>query len=326
MRVAVIGLGKMGLLHASILNSMPNIEVSALCEKSFLIRRIFRKIFKEARLVGDVEKLSSSEIDAVYVTTPIPSHYFIIKDVYLRGLTNNVFVEKTLGANLPQSKELCEIARNCGGINMVGYMKRFSVTFKKTKALLDQSVLGHLKSFETYAYSSDFASENTLSRSASRGGVLCDLGSHIVDLALWFFGDLDVESAVMESTNGSGSEDTADFKVRSLDGLEGHFEVSWCKRGYRLPEFGLTIRGSNGTVRADGDKVELDLEDEKTRWFKQDLDDKVRFLLGDPEYCREDEYFTNSISTNIRPEPSFDSATKVDHVIDQVRRRATADG
>ncbi len=325
MRVAVIGLGKMGLLHASVLNSMPDVEVSAICEKSFLIRRIFRKIFREARLVGNFDTLSGSEIDAVYVTTPIPSHHSITKSIYMKGLTNNVFVEKTLGANIIQSRELCKIAKDHGGTNMVGYMKRFSVTFMKTKALLDKSVLGRPESFETYAYSSDFADDRILSRSGSRGGVLCDLGSHVVDLALWFFGDLSVESAVIKPSGQRSSEDVADFKARSPDGLVGHFKVSWCKKGYRLPEFGLTVRGSNGTIRATGDKVELDLDDEKSRWFKQDLEDNVRFLLGDPEYCREDEYFINSISTNTKPETSFDSATKVDHVIDQVRRRSATD-
>ena len=37
---------------------------------------------------------------------------------------------------------------------MVGYMKRFSVTFKRARELLNQEILGTLLSFEAYAYSS----------------------------------------------------------------------------------------------------------------------------------------------------------------------------
>ena len=44
LRVAVVGLGKMGLLHASILNMMPNVEVVALCDKSSLLLKIVKKL------------------------------------------------------------------------------------------------------------------------------------------------------------------------------------------------------------------------------------------------------------------------------------------
>ena len=69
--VGVIGLGKMGLLHASILNFLPDVKLAALCEKSGVIRRFLKKVFKDVKVVDDVEKLSGLGLDAVYVTTPI---------------------------------------------------------------------------------------------------------------------------------------------------------------------------------------------------------------------------------------------------------------
>ena len=47
LRVAVIGLGKMGLLHASILNTLPNVELTALCDKSVFVRKFCKRVFEE---------------------------------------------------------------------------------------------------------------------------------------------------------------------------------------------------------------------------------------------------------------------------------------
>ncbi len=77
---------------------------------------------------------------------------------------------------------------------MVGYMKRFNVVFGKAKELLMQENLGKPISFKAYAYSSDFLGNAKKTKSsASRGGAVRDLGCHVIDLAFWLFGDLEVQ-------------------------------------------------------------------------------------------------------------------------------------
>lgn len=324
LRVAIIGLGKMGLLHASILNTLPNVELTALCDKSSLIRKFCKKMIDKVHVVNDVKKLSDLGLDVVYVTTPIPSHFIVTNTLYSRKIAHNVFVEKTLASSPDEAKKLCELAQSFGGINMVGYMKRFAVTFRKAKDLLNQEALGDVVSFDAYAYSSDFfGSEKSSEKSASRGGVVRDLGAHVIDLALWFFGDLEVNSAKLEQPVDGVSEDSAQFSVNRADGLEGEFSISWCKESYRLPEFGLVIRGSEGIMNVNDDRVELKLNNGKSsRWYKHDLNDNVGFLLGAPEYFREDDYFIRSVLEKRNGDPSFHAASKVDYLIDQVKSRA----
>jgi len=323
LRVAVVGLGKMGLLHASILNVIPNVEVIALCDKSSLLLKFVKKLFKTAKVVDDVEKLVDLDLDSVFVTTPIPAHFPVVKTIYSRKVTRNLFVEKTLASSWDKAKELCDLAQGYGGVNMVGYMKRFAVTFGKAKKMLNQGVLGELTSFDAYAYSSDFSGiQRSSEMSASRGGALRDLGSHVIDLALWFFGDLEVHSATLESILNRSCEDTAHFEVKK-PGLQGQFHISWCMDNYRLPDFGLTIRGYKGIMKVNDDKLELKLNDGTSFvWYRHDLNDNVNFLLGDREYYREDEYFAKSILSGNNAEPSFETASKVDYVIDQVKRNA----
>lgn len=319
LRVAVVGLGKMGLLHTSILNTLPNVELAALCDKSSLIRKVCKKMIKEVPVLDDVEPLSDLGIDVVYVTTPIPSHFIVLDTIYSQKIASNVFVEKTLASNSDQAKKLDNLAQNFGGVNMVGYMKRFAVTFKKAKDLLNQNALGDLVSFDAYAYSSDFFGvDGGSGKSAARGGVVHDLGAHVIDLALWFFGDLEVNSAKLQQP-----EDSAEFSVNGADDLKGEFSMSWCKENYRMPEFALVVKGSEGTMNVNDDRVELTLNDGKSScWYRHDLKDNVGFQLGGPEYFREDDYFIKSVLAKQDADPNFHTASKVDYLIDQVKSRA----
>jgi predicted dehydrogenase len=324
LRVAVVGIGKMGLVHASLLSTVPNVQLVALCDKSPMILRFFRKVFRNTSLVDDVEKLSGLDLDAVYVTTPIPSHFPVLKAILSMDIARNIFVEKTLSSSYDEARELCQIVEDSGVGGMVGYMKRFSVTFSKAKELLDQRILGEDVGFDAYAYSSDFTSSKKGSKAqSSRGGVMRDLGAHVIDLAMWFFGDLEIESAKVDSTGGIGSEGSASFRTVNAEGSIGSFDISWCAAEYRLPEFGLAMRGTKGTMKVNDDRLELALDNGKLqRWYRHDLQDNVGFLLGEPEYFREDEEFIKSITEKRSAKPDFLSASKVDRLIEQAEQRA----
>ena len=188
-------------------------------------------------------------------------------------------------------------------------------------------MLGDIVSFNAYAFSSDFAEAakgSTVSK--GRGGVLFDLGSHVMDLALWFFGDLDVTSAKVDLRLVPDSEDTVTFSVASSNNLTGNFDVSWCKKGYRMPEFGLSLIGTKGTLSVNDDEVKLQLiEGVPTRWYRQDLDDHVGFFLGGSEYYREDLHFVDTLANGIATTSNFRSALKVDYLIKQVRSKTKND-
>src|SRR3990170_4778275 len=132
-KVGVVGLGKMGLLHASLLNVMPNVQLVALCDKSWLIRKLAKSTLDEPLVTDKLSDMSDLGLDAVYVTTPIPSHYYVVKEVFENNIARNLFVEKPLASSSAQSEELCNLSQNSNGVGMVGYMKRFSVTFGKAK-------------------------------------------------------------------------------------------------------------------------------------------------------------------------------------------------
>ncbi len=322
LRVGIVGLGKMGIMHACLINTFPNVLVAGLCDKSRLIRTIAKQPFKDAVVTDNIEDFADLSLDAVFVLTPIPSHYPVIKAIYDKKVANNVFVEKTLTAKYSQSEELQAYAQQMGSVNMVGYMKRFAVTFNQAKKLLDQQVLGKVESFDAYAFSSDFASvPEGSTASMARGGVLEDLGSHVMDLAIWYFGDLKPTQATVTSRITAESEDDVSFAVEAAEGLQGKFNVSWRKAEYRMPEFSITVNGEKGSLRVNDDEVELDLDNAPVRhWYRPDLDDNVGYLLGGPEYYREDKHYLDAVRADSAPKSDFKEALRVDFLIDQVRQ------
>lgn len=327
LRIGVVGLGKMGLVHASMLKILPDVELAVLCEKSSVLRRFLKKAFRGVPVVSDLEKLSELNLDAVYVTTPIPSHFQVAETIYREKIAKNVFVEKTLAANYSEAKQLCMFSERANGTDMVGYLRRFYVTFAKAKSLLDENAIGQVSSFKAYAFSSDFLAMRddeglgTSAVSCSHSGVLEDLGCYAIDLALWYFGDLDVSSG-----NGSPeekSQKSVRFKLENGKGLSGTIESSWSNAGFRMPEVGFSISGSNGLIDVSDDQVTLRAKDGKSsKWYRHDLKDNVRFWLGLPEYYREDKRFVSSITKRQRAQPDFASASKVDKIIESVKNGA----
>jgi predicted dehydrogenase len=322
LRVAVIGLGKMGLVHSCILSVLPDVQIVALCEKSGLIRRFAKKLLKGVQIIDDARKLAECNLDAIYITTPIPSHFAVARILYSNEIVRNVFVEKTLAQNFEQAAELTRMAEKSGGVNMVGYLRRFYVTFQKAKDLLSQKAIGIPSSFQAYAYSADFCNvKDTSQVLASRGGVLRDLGCYAIDLSLWFFGELSV-SKVGASQNDSRQNSSVDFEVQNSSGLAGQFEVSPYMHDYRMPEVGFLIRGTDGEIVVKDDMVELRSTRMKSSvWYRHDLQDNVPFWLGLPEYYREDSHFVKSILDGHAARPDFASASNVDRIIGEIEAR-----
>ena len=325
-RIAIVGLGKMGIIHASMLNVMPDVELVAFCEKIPLVRRYSPRVFKKIKMVSDIKDLSSFNLDAIYVTTPTSTHLPVVSTIYADKLAPNLFVEKPLTSGYTDSEALCNLAKNHSGVQMVGYNRRFIITFKKAKQIVDEGTLGELISFEAYAYSPDFLGATDTARPIALGGVLRDLGCHAIDLILWFFGVINIETAHIGSIIGNNSEDSVKVKVKNAAGLTGELKCSWCMERQNFHGIGLTISGSKGTLQANEDKVVLKLSNGKSfQWYKQDLNDNVPFMLAGTDYFREDQYLIKSITDGSAVEPNFKTALEVDRIIEQVRKKARGD-
>ena len=95
MKAAIIGLGKMGLLHTALLNTLKNVEIKAIAEKEGFLKKYIQKLFPELNVYDDyIEMFDKENLDVVYITTPISSHFPIINNAIDSGI--NFFCGKTI--------------------------------------------------------------------------------------------------------------------------------------------------------------------------------------------------------------------------------------
>ena len=317
-RVGVIGTGKMGLLHAAILNSLDGSEVAGFAEPERLVSGILKSV-TETPVHGDYRDMLPG-IDAAYITTPVRSHAEIAKSCAEAGVA--FFVEKPLAMNGAECAELAGTAEACGVPAMVGYHLRYSETFMEAKRLLDEGAVGRIEGAKAWVRQSQRIRRPSgwrFSKSSGGGGVMVDLGTHLVDLAQWYLGSASKMEGALKSAQGLGVEDEAAGKLVTESGVACEFEASWNRPGYRLQETTVEIAGSGGTLRVNEDAVELDAGT-KRKAYRQQLCRPVQLDVGGPEYTREDAEFVKCVAQKRNPSPDAASAARVQMAVDALYR------
>ena len=203
-----------------------------------------------------------------------------------------MFIEKPLAGNTHEARRIVERSSSIGKMNMVGFQKRFLPQFQRVKSLLDQGALGDLLFFRGYSFvSSVFSSGKGWRFERGQGGSLVDLGAHLIDLIVWYFGEPRALSAVERQFYSREVEDFSHIAFDFSSGLAGYIDVSWSVRGYRLAETQLEIQGKNGSMVVSDDGLKMNILSDVPNvisegnydFKKPDLLTGVDYLLGDPE-------------------------------------------
>lgn len=331
-KAGIIGMGKMGILHAGILNSLDNVSIKAISDNQVMILKAIQNILPVVGYNNYIKMLNKEDLDLVYITTPVAHHVKIAEECANRGI--NFFVEKPLGMSASECINLSRKLNDEGDIiNMVGYCKRFVDTFSKAKEIIDSNVLGDLIHLKSSMYVSQLFTKGggwRYKKKESGGGVLIGISSHLIDLLLWFFGDI---SSVRGSCKTYYSKEVDDFAHSYLvfkNGLEGYLDASWSMRNHRLLETKIEIQCENGMLVVSDDYVKVYLDETCngfnngwTTYRKQDLYKGVTLDLGGPEYTLEDEHMIESIRSGAQTTIDISQGIRVQNVIDAIYRSSS---
>jgi predicted dehydrogenase len=325
--IGVIGMGKMGIMHIGILSSLDGVEVKAVVDKQDLILSFIRSALPSIKTYNDYNEMMKKEnLNLIYIATSTSLHTKMAKDCVDCGIP--FFVEKPLGISVDDCIPLLDAVTQQPVINMVGYCKRFVDTFRKAKEIIDSNALGDLIYFNSSMYVSQLFSKGKgwrYKKESSGGGVLNTLAAHLIDLLLWFFGDVALVNGNIKSYYSRDVEDFVHSYLLFESGLEGYLDTSWSVRNYRLPEIKIEMQGENGMLVATDDYVKIYLDGE-SRWtthYKQDLYRGVDFDLGGPEYTLEDKHLIESIRNKRKTEIDVFDGFKVQKVIEAIYKSAS---
>ena len=307
LRGGIIGVGKMGLAHAAILNTMNNVQLVAVCEPTKLIGSAFKKFLPKIKLYDDYELMLKNEnLNFTFITTPPHLHIEMAIECVKHGIP--FFIEKPLSINAKSCVPLINKIKNVKIKNMVGYMMRYDKTFMLAKKIIKDEVLGKIITFNGTMYVSQLFTKGKgwrYDKEKSGGGVIIAQTTHLIDLITWYFG---TPNHLNANTLAHYSEQTEDFVHSSFkwnDGLSGWIDSSWSVFNHRLLETTIKIHGENGNMLVSDDTVKLFLTKDSGKYSKgwtiitkPELEDGVIMDIGGTSYSRQDEDFINKLKNN----------------------------
>lgn len=331
LRLAVVGLGKMGISHLSMINAHPDVELAAICDSTGYMLDVLNK-YTGIKTYNNYDKLLAEvQLDAIILVTPSNLHADMVRKALDRGI--HVFCEKPFTLDAAQSKELAKLADSRGLVNQVGYHYRFVGAFQEVKRLLDAQAIGEVSHVLAEAYGPVVLKPKGSTWRNQRdagGGCLYDYAAHPINLLNWYFGAPEVTRGTL--LNSVFSADTDDEVYSTLvfaNGLSAQLSVNWSDESQRKMSTKLTLWGTKGRIYADRQEVQVYLREPPKNlpgydkgWnvrYTTELTDPVWFYLRGEEYSAQLDYFVKAVQsksvTNIN---SFKSAAETDTVIDML--------
>jgi predicted dehydrogenase len=218
-RVGVVGLGYWGPNIARNFDRLPGVELGWICDSRAEALERFTPQFPDARATGDLaELLEDPELDAIAITTPVPTH----AELALRAIDagKHCFVEKPLAQSVAAAEEVAAAAERAGVVLMVGHLLEYHPGVERLKDLADAGELGEIR----YVYSNRL----NLVKLRADENALWSLGAHDVSVVLLLAGEEPSECrAIGESYMQQGVEDVVFCYLRFPSGLAAHLHLSW---------------------------------------------------------------------------------------------------
>lgn len=205
-RVGIIGYGLSGkVFHAPLLKANEGFEIV----KVMTTRE--EEVMEDLPGVGIAysaeEIFEDYTIDLVVICTPTESHYPLARAALQSG--KHVVVEKPFVVTSAEAKDLIELARDEELLLTVFQNRRWDSDFLTLQECMSQGLLGEIHTYKAHfdRYRPE-VKQRWKEHSRSGGGVLYDLGSHLIDQALTLFGiPLTVWADVQSQRPGSTAPD-----------------------------------------------------------------------------------------------------------------------
>lgn len=218
MKFGVIGYGYWGPNIVRNLISLDGSQVLTIAEISPHARLRAQKAHPGVNVVSSAsEVVTSPEIDAVAVVSPVWTHYELAKAALENG--KHVFVEKPFTSTSAQGEELIELAARKNLTIMVDHTFLFTGAVRKIKQLVDDGALGNL-----YYYDSTRVNLGLFQHDCN---VLWDLAPH--DLSIMDYLLKGNPEAIVATGQGhlNGHEDVAFMTLYFPERVIAHINVNW---------------------------------------------------------------------------------------------------
>lgn len=247
MRIAVIGCGLIGGKRAA---AAANHRIVVACDPDPARREALARQ-TGARAMADWREALAVDVDAVTVAT----FHDQLAAIALAAIEQNrhVLVEKPGARTADELRPVEEALRRRRCVMKVGFNHRFHPAVMRAKRLLDEDAIGRpmfVRARYGHGGRRGYEQEWRFDPQRSGGGELIDQGSHLIDLARWFLGDLELAFGTAPRYFWPGQvDDNCFLALKNRDGAMAWLQASWTEW---KNVFSFEIMGRHGKLTIDG--------------------------------------------------------------------------
>jgi predicted dehydrogenase len=223
---------------------------------------------------SNYDEFLKSAIDAVFIASANVHHYDQVLKAARAG--KNILCEKPIALTSAQAKEMVKVCKENKVLLAVNYVHRYHPLVIKAKELIVDQKLGKFVSIDVH-FNIDFPPDNNFrfKKELSGGGALRDIGTHMIDLLIYFGGEIEnIDGVVGNLIYQSEVDDFAIGIVKFVKGGYGTFNVSYNnKKAFNRIEI-LCHKGAIAIDNLIGRKIlapklTILLEDETRKSFRK---------------------------------------------------------
>ena len=260
-KIALLGYGTAGaVFHAPLIAATPGLALAAIVTRSQA--EAAHAAYPEAAIIDSAESLwaRADAFDAVVIATPNATHVSLAHAAIEAGLA--VIIDKPMAAHVAEADELIAAARAAGVSLTVFHNRRWDSDFLTVADLIGRDALGEIRRFESRFERWRPEAKPGWKRNTDRaaaGGILFDLGSHLIDQALALFGPVaNVAAEVIPRYDATGVDDDTFVALEHTGGVRSHL---WMSSVAPLPAPRLRVIGA----RAGYEKYGMDPQEDALR-------------------------------------------------------------
>jgi myo-inositol 2-dehydrogenase/D-chiro-inositol 1-dehydrogenase len=292
-KLGIIGLGYIGQIHLRHCLKLPNAQVLAVSDLSASALRKAKNAGVKKTFTNYEALLKDPEIEAVVISLPTHLHLASARSAAEAG--KSIFLEKPMARDVEEAREILSSAQSNSVKLMMGYPLRFNEKFRGVKEKIAGGWLGDVENAHvTYISSGPFfhraeghspvpVPDWWFNKELTGGGVLVDLGSHLINLGRWFFGEItDIRSYFGYRFNFD-FEDSAMCLIKFDSGTVALVNVGWYSQEYafKIDLFGSAqnVSVQNSPPKALSALVQM-LATGRSKFYQSHIDELQHFL-----YC-----------------------------------------
>ena len=246
MKIAVIGLGRMGQNHTRVLKEMEGVELQAVCDQNGEAVAAVSSRFGVKGYESWREMLEREKLDAAIVAVPTRGHLEVGLGALAHGL--DVLVEKPIATNLSEGHALVEAARSGKRRLAVGHVERFNPAVRELRRRMDAGDIGRV--FQVHGQR-----QGPFPDRIRDVGVVIDLATHDLDVMRTVLGcEVERLHAETEQRIHTEHEDMLNALLRFENGVVGVLQVNWLTPT-KIRR--LSVLGEGGMLHVDYLKQEL---------------------------------------------------------------------